>query len=116
MDDQGPRQPLASGSVTPRPDGRVALDDLLAVLRADAAVRLAGAPLAAPQVQALTWPDGSLGCPRPGRMYTQALVPGYLVVFAAAGSSLRYHASARGAWVLCPAALATPPAPDGRMR
>jgi hypothetical protein len=116
MDDGALRQTLASGTVAPGPDGRVALDDLLAALSADAAVRLAGMPPGAPQVQSLTWPDGSLGCPQPGRVYTQALVPGYLVVFGASGLSLRYHASARGAWVLCPAALATRPAPDGRLR
>ena len=29
--------------------------------------------------EAVTWSDGSLGCPEPGMMYTQALVPGYRV-------------------------------------
>lgn len=27
----------------------------------------------------VTWNDGSLGCPMPGRCYTQALVPGFLI-------------------------------------
>lgn len=31
------------------------------------------------QATAMTWPDGSIGCPQKGRVYTQALVPGYLV-------------------------------------
>jgi hypothetical protein len=32
------------------------------------------------QAEAVTWPDGALGCPEPGIVYTQALVPGYWVV------------------------------------
>ena len=102
--------PLASGSVAAGPDGRVSLDALLDVLRADATKRLGGVRPADPQVQALNWPDGSLGCPQPGRLYTQALVRGYLVVFTERGAVLRYHASARGAWLLCPPGTATPPA------
>ena len=33
--------------------------------------------------EGVTWPDGSLGCPEPGMMYTQALVEGYRVVIRA---------------------------------
>ncbi len=29
---------------------------------------------------AKTWNDGSLGCPQPGQLYTQALVDGFQVV------------------------------------
>jgi len=57
----------------------------------------------------VTWPDGSLGCPQPGMMYTQALVPGYRVRIQAAGQLLDYHASSRGALVVCPAGRATEP-------
>jgi hypothetical protein len=28
----------------------------------------------------ITWNDGSLGCPEPGKFYTQALVPGAQIV------------------------------------
>ncbi|NOX75997.1 MAG: hypothetical protein GXP17_05160 [Gammaproteobacteria bacterium] len=28
---------------------------------------------------AVQWPNSSLGCPRPGMMYTQVLTPGYRV-------------------------------------
>ena len=31
-------------------------------------------------VDPMTWNDGSLGCPEPGQVYTQALVDGYRVV------------------------------------
>ena len=39
----------------------------------------------------VTWSDGSLGCPDPDMMYTQALVEGYRIVLDAAGTELVYH-------------------------
>jgi hypothetical protein len=64
----------------------------------------------------VTWSDGSLGCPEPGMMYTQALVPGYRVQIRAGGQELDYHASRMGLPVLCPPGRAMPPsAGDGRI-
>lgn len=60
---------------------------------------------------AVTWPDGSLGCPLPGMMYTQALVPGWRVRIQAGSRVLDYHGSARGNLVLCPVGRAAPPLP-----
>jgi hypothetical protein len=60
---------------------------------------------------AVTWPDGSLGCPEPGMNYTMALVPGYRIRIRADQQVLNYHASARGYWVFCPMARAVDPAP-----
>lgn len=60
---------------------------------------------------AVTWPDGSLGCPEPGMNYTMALVPGYRVRIKADQQVLNYHASARGYWVFCPSGRAAEPAP-----
>jgi hypothetical protein len=60
---------------------------------------------------AVTWPDGSLGCPEPGMNYTMALVPGYRIRIQAGELLLNYHASARGYWVFCPVARAVDPAP-----
>lgn len=42
-------------------------------------------------VQAVVWPDGSLGCPQPDQMYTQALVNGYRIVLEAAGERTIVH-------------------------
>ena len=39
----------------------------------------------------VTWPDGSLGCPEPDRMYTQALVDGFRIVLGVDGEELAYH-------------------------
>jgi hypothetical protein len=51
--------------------------------------------------QAVTWSDGSLGCPQPGVFYTQALVPGYWVVLQVGEVEYDYRASERGYFVLC---------------
>jgi hypothetical protein len=60
---------------------------------------------------AVTWPDGSLGCPEPGMHYTMALVPGYRIRIRADQQVLNYHASARGYWVYCPVGRDVDPAP-----
>jgi len=64
------------------------------------------------QSDAVTWRDGSLGCPEPGRMYTQALIRGYLIRVQADATVLEYHASTRGQWLYCPAERAIAPLPD----
>jgi hypothetical protein len=71
------------------------------------------AELVVESAEAVTWADGSLGCPEPGAMYTMALVPGYRIRVRAGGEMLDYHASERGYFVLCPAGRAVDPAADG---
>ena len=93
------------------PLAAVTLDSIVAAARADAAQRtgLAPAALVLVEAQAVTWSDGSLGCPLPDRMYTQALVPGFRVRLRSPAELLDYHASARGALVLCPAGRSVEP-------
>ncbi len=50
----------------------------------------------------VTWPDGSIGCPRPGLVYTQQLVEGAKIVLEAAGERFEYHAAGGGQPFLCP--------------
>lgn len=52
--------------------------------------------------QPVTWPDGSLGCPEPGKLYTQALVDGYQVILEHSGKVYMYHAGSDGKPFLCP--------------
>lgn len=59
--------------------------------------------------RAVTWRDGSVGCPEPGLAYTQAEVPGFLVVLRVDDASYRYHAGAGSSPFLCE----TPQAPLG---
>lgn len=92
------------------------LDEVVRAARADAA-RLAGIEPDAVEVvsaEPVTWRDGSLGCPQPGRLYTMALVPGYRVQLRAQGRPFDYHAGARGGLLLCPSGRAVDPLPDDR--
>jgi hypothetical protein len=58
---------------------------------------LAGRVLLAPEairlvsVEAVEWPDTSLGCPQPGMIYAPVVTPGFRVVLAAAGQEYEYH-------------------------
>lgn len=65
---------------------------------------------------AVIWPDGSLGCPQGGRVYTQALIPGYRVRIRTSEQEFEYHAALRGAVVLCPASRVVEPLPDDGRR
>lgn len=41
--------------------------------------------------KSVTWNDGSLGCPKPGQAYTQALVDGMQVIVSVAGRQYDYR-------------------------
>lgn len=79
--------------------------ELMARIRSDAAARLGTDPdgLVVVRAEAVTWNDGSLGCPLPDVVYTQALEPGYWVVLQAGGRQLDYRARARGDFFICEA-------------
>jgi hypothetical protein len=85
-------------------DGSQAMQTMLEQIRADGAQRAGVAPgdVKILAVESVTWSDGSLGCPEPGMMYTQALVRGYRIRVDAAGTVLQYHANARYAFLHCP--------------
>ncbi|HLU52332.1 MAG TPA: hypothetical protein VK011_01945 [Acidimicrobiia bacterium] len=64
-------------------------------------------------VETVTWSDGSLGCPEPGKMYTQALVDGHRVVLSHEGTDYDYHAGEDGDPFLCDRpSLTSPPDPS----
>lgn len=67
-------------------------------------------------VAEVTWPDGALGCPAPGELYTQALVPGYDVALAAGLATARYHTNRGPAGAVfvrrCPDGLLALPGAD----
>jgi hypothetical protein len=50
----------------------------------------------------VVWGDGSLGCPTPGMVYTQALVAGSRIVLEVARVTYEYHAAAGGPFFPCP--------------
>lgn len=110
--------PIHSGVISVPPGGTVSIDALVDAVRADAAALSGRTDLSAltVRVEPVTWSDGSLGCPQPGLLYPQALVPGWRVVVGDGGREWVYHASRRGAWIRCPAGLAQRPLPGDAAR
>jgi hypothetical protein len=68
-------------------------DGLVALVTEDAAQRanVARADVRIVLMEAREWPDRSLGCPRPGLGYAQAITPGFRIVAEAGGQQLEYH-------------------------
>lgn len=60
---------------------------------------------------AVTWRDGSMGCPEPGMSYTQALVPGYWIEIQAGETVLDYRLNSEGSFRLCESAGFVVPEP-----
>lgn len=54
------------------------------------------------EAKEVQWPDGALGCPEEGKMYTQAVVDGTQVILGANDRVYDYHAGADGEPFLCP--------------
>ncbi len=50
--------------------------------------------------QPVVWNNGSLGCPKPGEFYTQALVDGYWVVLSYRGQEFDYRVNSQGFFLL----------------
>ena len=87
--------------------GEVPKDLLDAILEdAEARTGIAAGEMSIVRAEAVVWNDGSLGCPEPGVMYTQAEVPGYRIVLRAGNETLDYHAYESGSFILCPGGLA----------
>lgn len=104
----------APGEATP---GSAPVNDLrpdVAAARKDLAARLSVAEgeIEFVEHRNVTWSDGAMGCPEPGMMYTQALVPGIWIHFRLQGEDHVYHGSRSGDPFYCPADRAEPP-PDG---
>ena len=52
--------------------------------------------------KAVTWRSGALGCPEPGKMYTEALVPGAVIYLQVNNMIHAYHAKFAGEPFYCP--------------
>ncbi|MGA9349783.1 MAG: hypothetical protein WBW48_13395 [Anaerolineae bacterium] len=76
----------------------------IALAKEDLAGRLGVAleKITALEVEAVEWPDTSLGCPQPGRMYAQVITPGYRIILKVGGERYEYHSDNEGRQlVLC---------------
>ena len=90
------RPPFVPPSVEPAASASGPIDLPASILDPVVAevARLAGVPLDQVTVisaEAVTFPDGSLGCPVSGMFYTQALVDGYKVVAEAGGATYDFR-------------------------
>lgn len=77
--------------------------ELVEEMTADLAQRLdvAVEQITVLRAEEVIWPDGALGCPQPGEVYTQAQVPGYRVTLVVDDQEYNYHANRSGYFVLC---------------
>jgi biopolymer transport protein ExbD len=53
------------------------------------------------EVEAIIWPDGSLGCGIPGTDYLQAPTPGFQILLQANGQLFSYHTNESNYFILC---------------
>ncbi|HEX2325676.1 MAG TPA: hypothetical protein VHQ00_09770 [Chloroflexota bacterium] len=95
--------PVAAAGLESPPAQSVPPAALLASVRADAARRagVAEGEVRVVRSEGREWPDGGLGCPRPGEFYIQVITPGYLIVLQAGGRQYEYHTDSGQRFTLC---------------
>ena len=101
--------------INPRPD-ELMNNAMLQFAVADLRERLGSpdAEIDVVSVDEVDWPDGSIGCPQPGMVYTQAIVNGSKIVLRYEGVEYDYHQGGGGDVFYCPpdrAEVAAPPPP-----
>lgn len=94
----------------PVPDAVAARPDVQAAVAAEAGRKgVTVADVALAGYADVTWPDGSIGCPQPGMLYTQALVPGHQLILRVGGDLASYHAAKGRPFAYCAAPTAPLP-------
>ena len=85
------------------PPFNLSLEKLVTKAKEDLAQRLMidAGQIELVEVASVTWPDGSLGCPQPGMMYTQVQVDGLLIRLRAEGVIYEYHSGGGNEAFLC---------------
>jgi hypothetical protein len=91
----GGSQPAAATPSAGSKEQALAVADLAQLLG------IAPSAITVVSVEEVTWPDASLGCPKPGMMYAQVLTPGSRIVLEVDGKTYEYH-TGRGRVVPCP--------------
>lgn len=90
-----------AGPVAPTGTAASVPPEYLAAIVADLAGRGVNDTPTVESAEEVTWPDGSLGCPSPGAVYTQSLVEGMRVVVSADGRTWDYRFGTTSRPVLC---------------
>ena len=104
-------EPTGASDAATTVDGD-ALEQQLAAALADLASHtgVAADAIAVSRASIVNWGSGAIGCPEEGRAYTQAIVPGILLLLEADGVTYRYHGRATGNAFHCPDDRAEAPA------
>ena len=97
----------SSQSETPEQEAVAApmnLNTQIALSKQDLAQHLDVAPesVVISGARQVTWRSGALGCPEPGKSYTEALVPGAVIFLQAGNMIYAYHAKIAGEPFYCP--------------
>ncbi len=53
------------------------------------------------EIEQVDWPDASLGCPEPGKMYAQVITPGYRILLSYKKEKYKYHSDKENRVVYC---------------
>ena len=107
--------PAATGQEPAAPLGKAELP--VAQLAVDALAAELGIPkerITVDSVTAVDWPDGSLGCPKPGMGYLTVITPGHRVALRADGVAYDVHEADGRAIVCLQPKAAADPAPMAR--
>jgi len=89
-----------------------ALEGQIATAKAELSGRVGADPdkIGVAEARSVQWSSGALGCPEKGMEYTQAIVPGVLLILKADGKSYRYHGDTGRRLFYCPDSRAQAPA------
>jgi hypothetical protein len=74
-------------------------DEIVAKVSDDLSSRT-GAEVVLVSLEAVDWPDTSLGNPQGEMFYAQVITPGYKIVLASGGANYEYHTDLNGNWTL----------------
>lgn len=79
------------------------LDAVISRAKSDLAQKINVSPdtIKVLEVEAVEWPDGSLGCGKPGDVYVQVITPGFLISLEADGRVFSYHTNTSTQIILC---------------
>lgn len=84
---------VGGGSTTPAEQPQAAN---LAKAKLAARLGVDVATVSVVKIEAVDWPDTSLGVPEPGKVYAQVITPGYKIILSAGGTQYEYHTDKSG--------------------
>lgn len=95
--------PTQATNLIPSPTSQVQISNVsnLAIAELAKKLNINPAQIKIVSEEKVEWNDGSMGCPDPDMMYTQALVDGTKVILSAEKKTYDYHAGTDGKPFLC---------------